>query len=77
MFDLNNIGTTNGFQQIVGPGPNYNYGTNARTNTILDVYPRVYLGGEFDNVYAGDIPMNYLGYYLYIYCSILFGYYLY
>ena len=69
MFDLNNIGTTNGFQQIVGPGPNYNYGTNARTNTILDVYPRVYFGGEFYNVYAGDIPMNYLGYYLYIYIS--------
>ena len=67
-FDLNNIGTTNGFQQIIDTYNNI--GTNGTANTILDVYPRVYFGGEFTNVYPNNnIQMNYLGYYLYIYIS--------
>ena len=66
-FDLNNIGTTNGFQQIIDS--NGNVGTDNQTNTILDVYPRVYFGGNFNNTSSGNIPMNYLGYYLYIYVS--------
>jgi hypothetical protein len=66
-FDLNNVDTTNGFQQIIDSYNNI--GTNSQTNTILDVYPRLYFGGYFNNVSSGNIPMNYLGYYLYIYIS--------
>ena len=67
-FNLNNVGTQQGFQQIIDS--NDNIGTNSTTNTILDVYPRVYFGGEFTNVYPNNnITMNYLGYYLYIYIS--------
>ena len=66
-FDLNNIGTNNGFQQIIDSYGNT--GTNGQTNTILYVYPRLYFGGNFTNVSSGNIPMNYLGYYLYIYIS--------
>ena len=67
-FDLINVGTSNGFQQIIDS--NGNVGTNAITNTILDVYPRVYFGGEFTNVSPIlNLSMNYLVYYLYIYIS--------
>jgi hypothetical protein len=67
-FDLNNVGTQQGFQQIIDLYGNI--GTNGSTNTILDVYPRVYFGGEFTYTDpTNNIEMNYLGFYLYIYIS--------
>jgi hypothetical protein len=67
-FNLSDIGTQIGFKQIIDS--NGNYGTNAKTNTILNVYPRIYFGGEFtSNFPSGSVSMNYLGYYLYIYVS--------
>jgi len=67
---LNNVGTQQGFQQIIDSYNNI--GTNNIANTILDVYPRVYFGGEFTNAYPEnivEIQMFYLGYYLYTYIS--------
>ena len=67
-FNLSNIGTQTGFQQILDTTGNY--GTNARTYTILNVYPRIYFGGDFSSVDpTGSVSMNYLGYYLYTYIS--------
>ena len=67
-FNLNNIGTKNGFQKIMDTYGNI--GTDGTANTILDVYPRVYFGGNFNYTAPNNnVTMNYLGYYLYIYIS--------
>jgi hypothetical protein len=64
--DLTNLST--GFQQILDSLGNY--GTNGTVNTILDSYPYLYFGGEFNATGgASTVSMNYLGYYLYIYIS--------
>ena len=67
-FNLNNIGTTNGFQQILAPNGT-TYGTNVSTRAILDAFPRIFFGGEFTSTLDGAVPMAYLGDYLYIYIS--------
>jgi hypothetical protein len=67
-FDLNNIGTSNGCEQILAANGT-TYGTNNYTRAILDADPTIFFGGEFTQTLDGSVSMNYLGDYLYIYKS--------